>query len=153
MTTNQVVPKELKQPIRVAVESEQPVATDRSGSPPTVGKPALPPKPPPPLVKTCTPPPPPRQNAYHHLIPQYHQPDLSSEDGGPGGAGSGRSYYTESRPAPLQKDLTPPPPRIPNGGISGASVKPSFGNLVDSSESDNSSSSASMRSTFGSNVK
>ncbi|CAH1720828.1 unnamed protein product [Aphis gossypii] len=153
MTTNQVVPKELKQPIRVAVESEQPVGTDRAGSPPTVGKPALPPKPPPPLVKTCTPPPPPRQNAYHHHIPQYHQPDLSSEDGGPGGAGSGRSYYTESRPAPLQKDLTPPPPRIPNGGISGVSVKPGFGNLVDSSESDNSSSSASMRSTFGSNVK
>lgn len=158
VAANQVVPKESKQPnIRlaavVAAESEQQVGVDRAGSPPTVGKPALPPKPPPPLVKTCTPPPPPRQNAYHHNIPQYHQPDPSLEDGGLGGAGGGRAYYTDSRPAPLQKDLTPPPVRIPNGGIAGAPVKSGFGNLVDSSESDNSSSSTSMRSTFGSNAK
>lgn len=157
VAANQVVPKELKQPIRlaavVAAESEQPVGVDRAGSPPTVGKPALPPKPPPPLVKTCTPPPPPRQNAYHHHIPQYNQLDPSLEDGNLGGAGGGRAYYTDCRPAPLQKDLTPPPPRIPNGGITGAPVKSGFGNLVDSSESDNSSSSVSMRSTIGSNTK
>lgn len=163
VAANQAAPKESKQPIRVAAaECEQPIGPDRVGSPPTVGKPALPPKPPPPLIKTCTPPPPPRQSAYHnnhhhqhHLhLPQYHQPDPSSEDGGLGGAGGGRAYYTaDSRTAPQQKDLTPPPPRIPNGGVAGPPVKSGLGNLVDSSESDNSSSSASMRSTFGSNAK
>lgn len=131
--------KESKQPVITAVVSEPPAppappCDDRAGSP-TIGKPALPPKPPPPVCKTTTPPPPPRQNAYH--IPHhYHQPDTSPEDGS-------RAYYTD-RPA-QQKDLTPPP-RIPNGN---GPVKSNFGNSIDSSESDNSSSSTSMRSMFG----
>lgn len=125
-------------------ESKQPTATvtelpgvDRAGSP-TIGKPALPPKPPPPLIKTSTPPPPPRQNAYH--LPQYHQPDTSPEDGG-------RTYYTTNDRPAQQKDVTLTPPlRIPNGT---GPVKSNLGNSVDSSESDNSSSSTSMRSVFG----
>lgn len=141
-----VQPQVLNSVPTMAKESKQPMGPeqhapggDRPGSPTTVvGKPALPPKPPPPLVKTSTPPPPPRQSAYH--LPQYHQPDTSSDDGG------GRAYYTaDCRPAQQQqqqKDLTPPP-RIPNGN---GPVRSNFG---DSSESDNSSSSASMRSVFG----
>lgn len=136
---NQVaVAKESKQQQPAGAE-QLAVGGDRAGSPTTVGKPALPPKPPPPpLGKTSTPPPPPRQSAaaaYH--LPQYHQPDTSSDDGG-----GGRAYYTDCRPA-QQKDLTPPP-RIPNGN--GPVKSHGFG---DSSESDNSSSSASMRSVFG----
>ncbi|XP_025415635.1 apoptosis-stimulating of p53 protein 2 isoform X2 [Sipha flava] len=140
VTANQVamsaMTKESKQPMR----TEQPLGVDQAGSPTTtvVGKPALPPKPPPPpLGKTSTPPPPPRHSAYH--LPQYHQPDTLSDDGS-------RLYYTDCRPA-QQKDLTPPPSRIPNGN---GPVKSNFG---DSSESDNSSSSASMRSVFGNAAK
>lgn len=115
----------------------EPCGLDRAGSP-TVGKPALPPKPPPPLggkttTTSTTPPPPPRQNAYH-LPHQYLQ--QSTED------------YADNHllgRAVQQKDLTPPP-RIPNGA---GPIKSNFaGNSIDSSESDNSSSSASIRSMF-----
>ncbi|XP_050422213.1 apoptosis-stimulating of p53 protein 2-like isoform X3 [Adelges cooleyi] len=122
------------------------VVGDRPGSP-TASKPALPPKPPPPMgIKTSTPPPPPRQSAYH-LPQQYHQPATDNQQPA---ADDGRTYYTADRPAPVtgqQKDLTPPP-RIPNGII-----KSGFGNSVDSSESDNSSSSASIRSSAFGNIK
>lgn len=109
---------------------------------PTIGKPALPPKPPPPLVKTSTPPPPPRQNAYQLPHLQYHQPDTSSEEG------SGQTAYYTDKPT-QQKDMITPP-RIPNGnGGSTLTAKSNVGgNSIDSSESDNSSSSTSMRSVF-----